>query len=170
MQQHKILITTRKAPSIMAAPTFQSEPEPKKLNTYEEQAEPIFNQFRNNKHRMFKLKHALDALKLGSDGLKLCMMKIAVVNACAPVPFTMASVETETHNSMERDDGVTADSFAAGTIFTDGMFILENYFKSGALPKNRELRKVLAKLLEYLSETGEKISQNSIFAQVEELP
>ena len=124
-------------------------------NTNEEQADPIFNQFRNNKGRMFKLKHALDALKLGSDRLKLCMMKIVVVNACTPVSFTMATVETETHNSMERNDGVTADGFAVGTIFTDGMFILENYFKSGALPKNEELRRILAKLLKYLSEPGE---------------
>ena len=133
------------------------EPETKKFksDSTEEQTDPIFDQFRSNKNEMFKLKYALDALKLGLGGSKLCMMKITAVNACAPVSFSMASVETRIHTSMERDDGVTADGFAVGSIFTDGIFILENYINSGALPKNQELRMTLAKLLKYLSETGE---------------
>ena len=126
-----------------------------KFDTTEELTDPIFDQFRNNKNEMFKLKYALDALKLGLDGSKLSMMKITAVNACAPISFSMASVETQIHTSMERDDGVTADGFAVGSIFTDGIFVLENYINSGALPKNQELRMILAKLLKFLSQTGE---------------
>ena len=131
------------------------EPETKKLKL--DERDPIFDQFRNDAGRMVLLECALLALTKGiGTNLKLCMKKILCEDANADVPFSSATVRTENYTTILDVKSKTQNrGVAAGNIFIDGIYILDNFFHYGQLPKSGTVKMILAKLLKFLSESGE---------------
>lgn len=128
------------------------EPETK-IPRLEEERDPIFDQFRNDEDQMQLLECALLALTKGvGTNLKLCMKKVVCDDANADVSFSSATVRTDNYRTIltKRNCGI-----AAGIIFLDGMLVLNNFFHYGQLPKSNTIKMILAKLLKFLSESGE---------------
>ena len=128
------------------------EPETKKLKL--DERDPIFDQFRNDKVKMLLLDMALNALtRADNTRLKLCMKKILCEDANANVPFSSATVRTENYTHYFGTEHICG--IAAGSIFYDGLVLLKNFLDYGQLPKRRTMKMILAKLLKFLSESGE---------------
>ena len=131
------------------------EPETKKLKL-DERDDPIFDQFRSDKSKMQLLEYALLVLSKGADSdLKLCMKKIVCEDANADVSFSSATVRTENYTTV---GSMPTCGIATGIIFTDGVIILNSFFRYGLLPKNETVKMLLAKLLKFLSKSGEYVA------------
>ena len=125
--------------------------------------DPIFDQFRSDKSKMQLLEYTLHALSKGADSdLKLCMKKIVCEDANADVSFSSATVRTENYTL----GSMPTCGIAAGIIFADGVLILNSFFRYGLLPKHETVKLLLAKLLKFLSESGEYVSYLAIPGKV----
>ena len=118
-----------------------------------DEKDPIFEQFRKDEERMQLLECALLALTKGvGTHLKLCLKKIVCEDANADVSFSSATVRTDNYTTIESKQTC---GIAAGMIFVDGILVLNKFFHYGQLPKNKMVKMLLAKLLKFLSESGE---------------
>ena len=111
--------------------------------------DPIFREFHDNVALLNELKHDVRIIRNGYNLMNLALQSILETNACSVVSFSKATVTIKTIK-----DAGTKGNFVAGSIFCDGIHMLEQYIDAKKVPKEYLRRNVLAKLLKFLSKEG----------------
>ena len=122
-----------------------AEPQVKRQKT---EMDPIFREFHDDEALLNDLKHAVIILRNGYNHMNLALQSILETNVCSAVSFSKATVTIKTI-----EDAGRRGSFVAGSIFCDGIYVLEQYIDAKKVPKEYR-RNVLAKLLKFLSKEG----------------
>ena len=120
-----------------------------KSNDKKTEMDPIFREFHDDEALLNDLKHAVIILRNGYNHMNLALQSILETNACSAVSFSKATVTIKTI-----EDAGRRGSFVAGSIFCDGIYVLEQYIDAKKVPKEYLRRNVLAKLLKFLSKEG----------------
>ena len=107
----------------------------------------FFKDFRNDKYKMEKLKHAYDAIEKGYDKMNFCILEIIDANARISEPFSRASCVT----SKYENDQKKKISFRMGNIFVYGLAILKEFLDetNPRIPEDEAPHMALMKLLKF---------------------
>lgn len=128
------------------------EPAPKRVK----HEETIFKTF--DKCLRSQLDKVRKSLRDGMSDLNLRFLKIRCANANASVSFSKATCDTESHVWPE-SSGIALTGkkvkCVIGSIFVEGLDMMEKYFKRGKIPEDPDYQKALEKLLTFLSKSRE---------------
>ena len=102
-----------------------------------------FKEFARRQNVMIELKKAVVSLKEGLECMNLHYRVVNDCNARSAKSFPFATCETK----------VIAQPIAAGSVFADGIYILENFLDQEirALPSDQSQRRALGLLVKFLT-------------------